>query len=188
MICLGHNKENLCNWAGTFCFVSIDNQDFQRAWFSNYLFMNNDRPFSPEEFKAIFSKVPRLCVELVIKTPEGIILALRSLPTWSGQWHLPGGTVFYKEKIAHAIERIAKDELGISVNIQRLLGYIEYPSEEKERGFGSTVGMIFLCSHNKVTDIKPNNDEASEIKIFKELPPNIVEEHHKFLKSIWKEI
>jgi len=149
---------------------------------------NNNRPFSPEEFKAIFSKVPRLCVELAIKTPEGIILALRSLPTWNGQWHLPGGMVFYKEKIAHAIKRIAKDELGISVNIQKLLGYIEYPSEEKERGFGFSIGIIFLCSPDKIMDLKPNNEEASEIKIFKKLPPNMIEEHYAFLKSIRDEI
>ena len=150
-------------------------------------FMNNERPFSPEEFKAIFSKVPRLCVELVIKTPEGIILALRNLPTWNDKWHLPGGTVFYKEKITDAIKRIAEDELGISVNIQKLLGYVEYPNEERERGFGWSVGMMFLCS-SEVTDIKPNNDEASEIKIFKELPSGLVEEHRKFLESIWDKI
>lgn len=149
-------------------------------------FMDNKKPFSPEEFKAIFSKVPRLCVELVIKTPEGIVLSLRSLPDYNGKWHLPGGTVFYKELITDAIKRVADDELGISVNIQRLLGYIEYDGE-KEKGFGWAIGMVFLCS-SEATDIKPNNDEASEIKIFKELPLGLIEEHHKFLGSKWGEI
>ena len=150
-------------------------------------FMGNKKPFSLEEFKTIYSKVPRLCVELVIKTPEGIVLSLRSLPDYNGKWHLPGGTVFYKEPIADAIKRVAKDELGISVNIQKLLGYIEYARGEKEKGFGWAVGIVFLCS-SEATDIKPNNDEASEIKIFKELPPGLIEEHRKFLESKWSEI
>lgn len=149
--------------------------------------MDNKRPFSPKEFKAIFSKVPRLCVVLVIKTPKGIVLSLRSLPTWNGKWHLPGGTVFYEEKIADAIKRVARDELGISVNIQKLLGYTECPKEKKKESFGWSVGMVFLCS-TKITNIKPNNDEASEIKIFKELPPGMIREEHKFLRSIWDKI
>ena len=149
--------------------------------------MNNNRPFSPEEFKEIFSRVTRLCVELVIKTPQGIILSLRNLPTWNSMWHLPGGMVFYRETVTDAIERVAKDELGIDITIHKLLGYNEYPSEEKERGFGWSVGLMFLCS-SKVIDIRPNNNEASEIKMFNELPPSLIEEHKTFLQSKWDEI
>lgn len=149
--------------------------------------MNNKKPFSLEEFRSIYSKVPRLCAELVIRTPQGIVLTLRSLPSYNGMWHLPGGTVFYKERIVDALKRIAEDELGISVNIQKLLGYIEYPSEEKERGFGWAVGMIFLCS-SEATDLKPRDEEASEIKIFKELPSKMIGEQREFLESVWNEL
>jgi len=90
-----------------------------------------DKPFSPEEFKAVCSKVPRLGVDLVIIMRNGIVLTLRDLPSWKGQWHLPGGTVFYKETLEEAVARVARDELGISVSIEKMLGYIEY-AEEKE--------------------------------------------------------
>jgi len=113
-------------------------------------------------------------------------LSLRNIPPWKGQWHLPGGTVFYKERIADTVRRIALEELGASVNVGKLLGYIEYISEERERGFGYTITMVFLCSLNK-TDMEPN-EEASEIKIFKELPENIIDEQRVFLESIWQEI
>ena len=97
--------------------------------------MGNNKPFSHEEFKNIYSRVPRLCVELVVKTPEGVILSLRKLPSYRGKWHIPGGTVFYKEKVTDAVKRVAAEELGIEVSIRELLGYIDYDSEEKERGF-----------------------------------------------------
>lgn len=41
------------------------------------------------------------------------------------------------------VKRIALEELGASVNVGKLLGYIEYTSEEKERGFGYTITMVF---------------------------------------------
>ena len=145
-----------------------------------------NKPFSYEEFKNIYSKVPRLCVELVIKTPEGLVLSLRKLPSWHGKWHIPGGTVFYKERVTDAVKRVAAEELGIEVRIQELLGYIDYEDEEKERGFGYSVGLVFLCLA-EVTSMKPNED-ASEIKIFKSLPDNVIKEQLHFLKSKWENI
>jgi|SRR3989344_1632250 len=145
------------------------------------------RPFSPEEFKEIYSKAPRLCVDIVLKTSEGVVLLLRNLPSWRGKWHLPGGTVLYGEKIADTIRRVAEEELGVSVSVQKLLGYIEFPSEEKERGFGHTVSMAFLCSTNKETALR-HNEEALELKVFKELPPGLIEEQSVFLASVWHEL
>ncbi len=147
--------------------------------------MTDKRPFSLEEFKGIYSKATRLCVELVIKTPEGIVLTLRNLPSYHGQWHLPGGTVLYGESVADAIKRVAKEELDISVTIDRLLGYIEY-NETKERGYGWTVSMDFLCfSDGK--DMK-HNEDASEVRAFNKLPDNIIEEQRIFLEPMWNKI
>lgn len=154
--------------------------------------MTTQKPFSPEEFKEIYSKATRLCIEVVIKTPEGVVLSLRNLPSWKGLWHLPGSTVFYKEKVIDTVKRVALEELGVSVSVGKLLGYIEYISEEKERGFGYTVSMAFLCFLDK-TDTKDMlffklNNEASNVKIFKELPDNMINEQRVFLESVWQEI
>ncbi len=149
--------------------------------------MKNKKPFSPKEFRAIYSKVPRLCVELVVKTPEGIVLALRSLPTWKGKWHIPGGTVFYQEKVTDALQRVALEEINTPVNVVGLLGYVDYGAmEEKERGFGWSVSLVFLC-HPMDTDMRPNS-EASEIKIFKKLPDNMIDEQRIFLELMWQKI
>lgn len=147
--------------------------------------MTIKKPFSSEEFREIYSRATRLCVDLLIKTPEGIVLSLRNIPPWKGRWHLPGGTVFYKERITDTARRVALEELGTLVHVGKLLGYIEYTSEEKERGFGYTITMVFLCSLNK-TEMIPN-EEALEIKMFKELPDNIIDEQRVFLESVWQE-
>ncbi len=144
------------------------------------------KPLSSEEFKAIYSKVPRLCVDLIIRTEKGIVLTLRNLPSWNNQWHLPGGTVLYKETLEQAVAMIAQEELGIPVHIEKMLGYIEYPSEEKERGFGWAISIAFLC-RTAAQDFKVN-DEASKAGIFDQLPENLIHEQSSFLRAHWAEI
>ena len=86
-------------------------------------------PLPRDEFERIFSRVPRLTVELVIASSErGVLLALRDFGPCAGLWHLPGGTVRFGEPVVEAVRRVAQDELGLTVSVGRLLGYIEYPS------------------------------------------------------------
>ena len=148
--------------------------------------MHTKKPFTYEEFEKIYSKVPRLTVDLIIKSQNGIILTLRSLPTWHNQWHLPGGTVLYKERINDAVLRVAQEELGLEVKILNRLGNIEYPSEEKERGFGWSVAVTVLCEalSEKIT----LSNEASRVEVFKELPENVISEQEAFLLKHWNEI
>ncbi len=137
--------------------------------------------FTPEEFKDIYSRVPRLAVELVVVGPEGVLLALRSLPTWHNQWHLPGGTLLYGETIAEGIARVARDEVGIEVSVERFLGYNEYPSEHAERGWGQSVGLIFRC--RMVSGVPRPDDSASEVRFFKQWPEGMNAEHRAFLNT-----
>ena len=60
---------------------------------------------SDQEYKEIYSKVPRLCVELLIKTEEGILLVKRAIPPGEGLWYLPGGTVLFDESVEQAVKR-----------------------------------------------------------------------------------
>ncbi|NET24885.1 NUDIX hydrolase [Okeania sp. SIO1I7] len=144
--------------------------------------MSRKKPFSPEEFKLLYSQVPRLVVEVVVKTDLGVALTLRKDAAWNNLWHIPGGTVFYQEYIEDAIQRIAIEELSIKVTKQQLLGYSEYPSEEKQRGFGWSVGLVFLCTPN--SPLPTENQEGEKISIFDYIPENIVEEHKKILTQV----
>lgn len=147
--------------------------------------MTRQKPFSYEEFKAIYSQVPRLVVEVVVQTENGIVLTLRKDTSWNNLWHLPGGTVFYKEYIEDAIQRISREELSIEVTKQKFIDYLEYPSEEKERGFGWSVGLAFLCTPN--SPLPEYNQEGEKIQVFDSIPDNIVEEHKRLLTGIFSQ-
>ena len=77
--------------------------------------MNKDYFLTPEEFETIYGKVPRLTVEVIIKSEKGVLLSLRSIEPFKGDWHIPGGTVFYGESLADAVRRVTKRELGVTV-------------------------------------------------------------------------
>ncbi len=129
------------------------------------------------EYDAIFSRVPRLCVEVVIATEDrGVLLALRDIPPNVGAWHIPGGTVLFGEPLTQALRRVALDELGLEVVPGELLGYIEYPSHY-ENGLDSPVGLAFRCA---VAD----GDAAAAppgCKWFAHLPEGLYAEQREFL-------
>jgi ADP-ribose pyrophosphatase YjhB (NUDIX family) len=68
-----------------------------------------------EEFKKIYGKVPRLCVDLLFIKDRGLLMIERAIDPGRGNWHFPGGTVLRGESIGDALTRIALEETGLSV-------------------------------------------------------------------------
>jgi ADP-ribose pyrophosphatase YjhB (NUDIX family) len=129
------------------------------------------------EFDAIYSRVPRLSVEVVIYMPErGVLLMLRDIPPNVGAWHIPGGTVLFAERLTDAVRRVARDELGLDVVVGDLLGYIEYPSHY-ENGLDSPVGLAFWTVPAAGAAI----DAPEGCGWFESLPPGLYAEQAEFL-------
>lgn len=133
------------------------------------------KPLSYDEFVAIYSKVPRLNVELVVTSDDGVLLTRRSIEPYKDTWHLPGGTVWFGNTFEEAVKRIAQEELGVDVTLLDLLGYIEYPSAKDQSEFvGWPMGLAFLVEPSS-RDFALNN-EASELAFFTQLPENTLED------------
>ena len=130
-------------------------------------------PLPKDVFDWIFSRVPRLTVEVLISSGgRGVLLGLRDVDPCRGMWNLPGGTVRFGERLVDAVRRVAADELGIRVRVGPLLGYIEYPSHY-EHGLDSPVGLVFCAG--PVDDVQPRG------RWFTGLPENMHEEQKQFL-------
>jgi ADP-ribose pyrophosphatase YjhB (NUDIX family) len=126
-----------------------------------------------DEFDRIFSRVPRLTVEVLITSEErGVLLALRDVDPCRGMWNLPGGTVRFGERLADAVRRVAARELDVSVRVGSLVGYIEYPSHY-EHGLDSPVGLVFRA--------EPLDPALPRGRWFKALPENMHQEQKEFL-------
>lgn len=134
-----------------------------------------------EEFHAIYSRVPRLCVEVVIVTAErGVLLSLRDIPPNIGAWHIPGGTVLFGEPLSAAVRRVARRELGLDVAVGELLGYIEYPSHY-QNGLDSPVGLAFRA---EPVPAGPGGEQLPDgVEWFTRLPAGLYQEQREFLVS-----
>lgn len=141
---------------------------------------NNDYPLTSEEFRSIYSQVPRLTVEIIVKSEDGILLTLRDIEPYKGIWHIPGGTVYFNERLSDAVKRVAKKELDIVVTDSKFINYIEYPTHINH-SFDVPIGMAFLVEYDGEVQI---DRQASEAKFFKMPPANIVTEQSAFIQKL----
>lgn len=138
--------------------------------------MNYPR-LSLKEFVEIYHKVPRAGIDIIVKSKEGILLTKRLIPPFEGFWHIPGGTILFKEPIKHAIDRISQDELGIKVNILRWLGVIEYFND----GGRHTISNAFLVEIKEGS--LRGSRQGKQINFYKKLPKNCILEQKEFLQK-----
>jgi len=114
-------------------------------------------------------KIPRLTVDAIILNREmkSIVLIKRKAYPFVGMWALPGGFVEFKEAVEDATIREAKEETGLDIEIEKLVGVYSDPERDPR---GHTVAVTFLC--RKLGGELIAADDAAEAKEFKikELP------------------
>lgn len=140
------------------------------------------KKLTKKEFDYIYSKVPRLCVDLIVVKDKKVLLTRRSITPFKGFWHIPGGGVLFREKIDEGVQRIAKEELGITVKNQKFLGYIELMKDGIHR---HSITLEFRC------EIAKNGtpillEQANKFHFFDKIPSKIVLSQKRFLKKNWK--
>ena len=132
-------------------------------------------------YKRIYRQVPRLCIELIIKGPKGMVLIKRGQHEEGpdkGSWHLPGKTLLFGETIPGALTRVAKNETGLRVKVTKFLGYHDY---RPGTGYGHTVSLFFLATP---VSGKLKDAEGRELHYFKTLPKNIGFGQRKVIKKL----
>lgn len=142
------------------------------------------KELTDKEYKFVFSRVPRLCLDFVILKGNKILLAKRNINPCKGCWSLPGGMVRYKESIKDASIRILTNELGLKPVKNKLIGFIEFPNEINKNGVHVySVSIVFLTKLQlgKAT----GNDHIDEVVFFKKLPENVHPLQKEFLKKNW---
>ena len=83
------------------------------------------------DYNFIYSRVPRVCVSVVLCSHRGVALVKRVEPPKVGLWHLPGGRINKGESIAQTASRVLQRELGVTAFtiVSPCIGVIEHLSE-----------------------------------------------------------
>ena len=87
-------------------------------------------------------ETPKLMVDVVIPSENGVVLVRRGGEPFEGQWALPGGFVKVGETVKEAAVREAAEETGLAVEISRLVGVYSDPERDPR---GHNVSVAFLA-------------------------------------------
>jgi 8-oxo-dGTP diphosphatase len=90
-----------------------------------------------------------------------LILVKRSFDPYKDHWAFPGGIVEYGETVESAAIREAKEETGLDVRIEKLLGVYSDPERDPR---GHYVSVCFLCE--PVSGTLKTSEETKEVKAF----------------------
>jgi colanic acid biosynthesis protein WcaH len=131
----------------------------------------SDGPVPTGEWETVVSNVPLVSVDLVVETDDGVVLGKRENEPAKGEWFVPGGCVRKHERLRDAVGRVARDELGCAVEIERQLGVYEHLYDTSE--FDDTDGKHYVPVGYHVSPedgaVFDADDQHSEVETFQ--PP-----------------
>jgi colanic acid biosynthesis protein WcaH len=93
--------------------------------------MINEQPVKLEhdELIQVVKNAPLVSIDLIVKNNSNeFLVGLRKNEPAKDYWFVPGGRILKNERISQALERIAKEELGIKINYEQteFLGVFEH--------------------------------------------------------------
>lgn len=115
---------------------------------------------SEKDYKYVFSRVPRLCVDLIIHGYGRTYLGQRKEGSYTGKFGLPGGRVRFGESIQETIDRIAATEIGLKVVKHRIFNVMEF-LDEIENDKIHSVSISFIVKLEK--EIVSSADFKSQV-------------------------
>jgi len=122
---------------------------------------------------ALNKVVPLTAVEVIItNTGKDLLLTKRKDMFWDG-WHIPGGFIGLNESIEDTCKRVAREELGISIEFKEVLDAYVWP----DHPYASSISIICRCK---------TSDKPKVGKFFRKIPKKIVSHHDEFIEIFRK--
>ena len=123
-------------------------------------------------------KTPLLAVDAVIFFREGIVLINRDNPPYQGCFALPGGFVEIGETVEDAVQREAREETGLVIELLGLVGIYSDPGRDPR---GHIVSAAFLAS-GRGELVSGSDARSAEVFLINRLPP-LAFDHDKIISD-----
>lgn len=121
-------------------------------------------------------ETPKLMVDVVIPSGEGVVLIRRGSEPFEGRWALPGGFVEVGETVEQAAVRETAEETGLAVEISGLVGVYSDP-ERDPRGHNVSVAFLVRVLSG---DMQASSD-ASEVAVLEPTSVELAFDHAKII-------
>ena len=120
-----------------------------------------------------------LAADSIITEKGKIILVKRDIDPFKGEWCIPGGHVQYEETVEEAAIRESKEETGLEIELDEILGVYSKPGRDPR---GNVVTITFKA-HSVGGNLKASTD-AAEAKWFDlDNLPDLAFDHKKILRD-----
>lgn len=144
----------------------------------------HDESIPAEEFAEIQRRVPEACVEVLLEHGGGVLLARRTNEPAKGEWFTPGSRLYKGEELRSAAHRVAREELGIEIELTGTLGvYGHFWESSAVEGVDSrhTVNVVFRAQPAaEEFDIR-TDDQHDAYRFFQRAEPSLHEYMRQYL-------
>jgi ADP-ribose pyrophosphatase YjhB (NUDIX family) len=129
----------------------------------------NKQLLSQPVYDAIYSRVPRICVDMIVMDDnKDILLIKRTNSPYKSYYNMPGGRIFFRESILSALNRISYREIGTHISDYKLIGTAEMIMERDIKQKRHSISLVYLVKLQGI---------AKYGTYFSKLPKRIVQEH-----------
>jgi 8-oxo-dGTP diphosphatase len=131
-----------------------------------------------------YIKNPLLTVDTVITQNNSVVLIMRKYPPFKGSWALPGGFVEYGETVEMAAIRESKEETGLDIGLDGIVGVYSDPHRDPR---GHIISICFL-GHRTGGELVADTD-AEDIQcmdIDEVFNIELAFDHHKILEDAFE--
>lgn len=123
-------------------------------------------------------ETPKIMVDVVIPSEEGVVLIRRGSDPYEGMWALPGGFVDVGETVEEAAIREAKEETSLDVELERLVGVYSDPGRDPR---GHNVSVTFLA---RVAGGEPKAaTDADEVSVLDPSEVDLAFDHRNIIED-----
>lgn len=99
----------------------------------------------------------------ILNEKKELLLQKRAVPAEKDHWCIPGGRLEMFELLEHAVIREAKEELGVEIEVIRLMGVCDHIILEENAHW---VAMSYLCKIRSGEPKIMEPDKASDLQWF----------------------
>ncbi|MFB6294404.1 MAG: NUDIX domain-containing protein [Candidatus Nanohaloarchaea archaeon] len=85
----------------------------------------------------------RVATDVVVTRGDEVLLIRRGRPPFEGMWALPGGHVEDGEQVRDAVVREAREETGLDIALEELLGVYDEPGRDPR---GPVISIVYTAS------------------------------------------
>ena len=122
---------------------------------------------------------PWLAVDAVVYLTDGrLVLVQRKHAPYKGWWALPGGGVEVGETVEQACIREVREETGLKIQLQHLVGVFSAPDRDPR---GHTVSIVYLATPSG--DNLVAGSDAARVEAFLKLPNKLAFDHEEIITA-----